>query len=314
MKIAFLLYPTASVKIHEDSSFWIMQELKKRGHEVSYFESRDLEWSEGSPQARLTPAKLDLKKGYLPSVKRQDPVSLAGLDCIFIRKEPPFDTQYLYALQLLETIKDQVFVLNDPTGVAMANEKLFSLLFTKYAPETLVTESIASARSFIKSLRKKVVVKPLHQKGGLGIFATSFNDENLPSLLETATEHEKRRIMIQQFVPAKKFGDKRIVILNGDILGAFVRYPPRDDFRANLSVGGTMHRASVNSWDRKLVEEMAPQLLSRGLFFVGIDVIGRYLTEVNVTSPAGIPEINYLNKIHAERNVADFIEQRLRSR
>src|SRR3989344_5589033 len=156
MKIAFLLYPTASVKIQEDSSFWIMHELKKRRHEVFYFESRDLEWSEESPHARLTPAKLDPRKGYLPSVKRQDPVPLTGLDCIFIRKEPPFDTQYLYALQLLETIKHQVFVLNDPTGVAMANEKLFSLLFTKYAPETFVTESITSARAFIKSLRKKV--------------------------------------------------------------------------------------------------------------------------------------------------------------
>lgn len=312
MKIAFLLYPTASVKIQEDSSFWIMHELKKRGHEVFYFESHDLEWSKGSPRARLTSAKLDWKKGYLPSVKRQDLASLTGLDCIFIRKEPPFDTQYLYALQLLETIKHQVFVLNDPAGVAMANEKLFALLFAKYAPETLVTENITSARAFIKSLRKKVVVKPLHQKGGLGIFATSFNDENLPSLLETVTEHEKRRIMIQRFVPARIYGDKRIVILNGDILGAFVRYPPRDDFRANLSVGGTMHKASVNSWDRRLVEEMAPRLLSYGLFFVGIDVIGRTLTEVNVTSPAGIPEINYLNKVHAERNVADLIEERCR--
>ncbi len=312
MKIAFLLYPTTSVKIQEDSSFWIMHELKRRGHEVFYFESHDLEWSKRAPRARLTPAKLDVRKGYLPSVKREGLTSLTGLDCIFIRKEPPFDTQYLYALQLLETIKHKVFVLNDPAGIAMANEKLFALLFTKYAPETLVTENIASARSFIKSLRKKVVVKPLHQKGGLGIFATSFNDENLPSLLETVTEHEKRRIMIQRFVPARIYGDKRIVILNGDILGAFIRKPPRGDFRANLSVGGTMRKASVNSWDKKLVEEMAPPLLSHGLFFVGIDVIGRYLTEVNVTSPAGIPELNHLNKTHLEQSVADFIEERCR--
>ena len=314
MKIAFLLYPTASVKIDEDSSFWIMLELKKRGHEVFYFESRRLEWSHSSPHAALTRARLHPKKGYLPSAFGRQAADLSEMDCIFIRKEPPFDTEYLYALDMLEAVKDKVFVLNDPQGIAMANEKLFALSFKKYAPETLVTQNIASAKSFIKSLKAKVVIKPLHQKGGVGIFASSFGDENLPSILERATNLEKERVLIQRFVSARKYGDKRIVILNGEILGAFIRRPPRHDFRANLSVGGSMHKASVNAWDEKLVEEMTPKLLSYGLFFVGIDVIGRYLTEVNVTSPAGIPEINHFNKTHLEKSVVNFIERRLGKR
>lgn len=308
MKIAFLLYPTQKVKVDEDSSFWIMRELVRRGHRVSYFESQNLLWQKNGPHAFLTPARLDVKKGYLPSLLGKEAVDLSMMDCIFIRKEPPFDTGYLYALQLLETIKDRVFILNDPQGIAMANEKTFSLLFKRFAPESLVTENALLARKFIKSLRHKVVVKPLDDKGGRGIFSTSDGDKNLPSLLDLATDFGAKKILIQRFIPASLFGDKRILILNGKALGAFTRTPPASDFRANLSVGGSMHRASLTEWDRKLVKEMAGQLSVYGLWFVGIDVIGKYLTEVNVTSPAGIPEINHFNRTHLEQEVVNFIE------
>ena len=308
MKIAFLLYPTSSVNIHEDSSFWVMWELKKRGHEVFYFESRYLSWMRQAPHARLTQARLDLKKGYLPSSISRFATDLSTFDCIFIRKEPPFDIGYLYALDMLETIKDRVFILNDPRGIAMCNEKLFALTFKKYAPESLVTENIDFAGAFIKNLRHQVVLKPLDEKGGNGIVATSFKDGNLSAQLEDATHHGTKKVLIQRFVSARQFGDKRIVLLNGKILGAFLRKPPAHDFRANLSVGGSMHKTSVSAFDKKLVEEIIPNLLSYGLYFVGIDVIGKFLTEVNVTSPAGIPEVNYLNKTHLEKEVADFIE------
>ena len=187
MKMSFLLYPTSKIKIEEDSSFWIMLELKKRGHQVSYFESKDLLWLGDGPRAYLTPARLDEKKGYLPSSADDLATDLSSLDCIFIRKEPPFDARYLHALQLMTAIKEKIFILNDPQGIAICNEKLFSLEFPGYFPETIVTEDADSARAFIKSLKQPVIVKPLDEKGGKGIFSTSARDKNLPSLLQIAT-------------------------------------------------------------------------------------------------------------------------------
>lgn len=311
MRISFLLYPTQRVKVNEDSSFWIMLELEKRGHEVFYFESGDLFWEGGSPKAFARRAKLDSKAGYLPSPVMKRPLELSYLDCVFIRKEPPFDNHYLYALQLLEIIKDRVFILNDPAGIAIGNEKLFSLSFKKYVPETLVTENPEQAGAFIRSLKQPVVLKPLNEKGGKGVLATSARDRNLPSLLHALTHSGHEKIMIQRFVSADRYGDKRIVLLNGEPLGAFLRRPPRHDFRANLSTGGTMHRAALTAWDKELVSAMAPLLLKHGLYFVGIDVIGKNLTEVNVTSPAGIPELNFFHKTRTEGKVVDFIEKRL---
>ncbi len=311
MKIAFLLYPPSKVKADEDSSFWIMHELQRRGHNVYHFESRHLLWCKNAPHAFLTPAKLDARKGYLPSPLSSTARDLSSIDCVFIRKEPPFNNEYLYALQLLEMVKEKVFVLNDPAGIALANEKTFSLLFKGLAPETVVTENIAAAKNFLRHLRARAVIKPLNQKGGYGIFSTSGRDKNLPSLLETATCSGTRKILVQRFIPTGASGDKRILILNGKALGAFTRRPPPADFRANLSTGGSMHRARLTRQDERLVEAIAPKLLSYGLWFVGIDVIGNYLTEVNVTSPAGIPEINFFNKTRLEKEVADFIEARL---
>jgi glutathione synthase len=311
MKIAFLLYPTEAVNVQEDSSFWIMLELIAGGHEVVYFESKHLFWQDKAPHAFVAKAKLHPQKGYSPPLFGEKAVNLADFDCIFIRKEPPFDNAYLYCLQLLEMIKDKVWILNDPAGIALANEKTFTLRFGRYAPQTMVTENTALATKFIKNLGRRVIVKPLNQKGGAGIFTTFPKDKNLPSLLAMATSEGSRKVLIQRFVVGGHQGDKRLVVLDGKILGAFSRRPPSTDFRANLSVGASMHRAAVTAQDRKLVDAMAPLLAQYGLWFVGLDVIGNYLTEVNVTSPAGIPEINRLDKTRLEKRVVDFMERRL---
>ena len=311
MKIAFLLYPTAKVKVDEDSSFWIMNELQLRGHVVSYFESSRLCWEGGKLWAPVVTARLDVKKGFLPSSLPKKETDLATMDVIFIRKEPPFDTEYLYALHLLELVKSRVFVLNDPAGIALCNEKLFTLQFERFIPESLVTGQPDVARNFIKKLGKPVVIKPLHQKAGSGILRTDTRDKNLPSMLDIATDSGKKTVLIQRYIPQNAFGDKRILVLNGQPIGSFLRRPPKKDFRANLSVGGSMHRAGLTSSDKKMVDAMAGRLLRHGLYFVGLDVIGGFLSEINVTSPSGIPEIRQLEGKRLERDVADFIERRL---
>lgn len=311
MKIAFLLYPTINIKITEDASFWIMLELSRRGHEVFYFESKDLFSKGSSPAAYLRKANLNLKKGYLPSPLANKATPLDTLDCIFIRKEPPFDNSYLHSLQLLTLVKDRVFVLNDPDGIAMANEKLYILSFPQFIPETLVTSSVTEASSFMKRLGVRAIVKPLDDKGGAGIFALAPGDPNLPSLLEMATVKGARSVMIQRYAPVEKHGDKRILILDGEILGVFTRRPSKKDVRANLSVGGTLHKASLSAWDKRLVSAMAQDLRRRGLYFVGLDVIGENLTEINVTSPAGIADLIFLERKHTEGRVADFIESKI---
>lgn len=311
MKIAFLLYPTHRVKINEDSSFWVMYELAKRGHHVFHFESGQLFWKDGVPRAYLTPSKPSFPKGFLPSPIGKNAVDLTTMNCIFIRKEPPFDSSYLYALQLLQLIENKVLILNNPSGIALCGEKLFTLSFADLIPESLVTENPDLAYRFIKDLNHEVVIKPLDEKAGTGILAVRPENRSLPSLLTLATTDGSKKVLIQKFVSADKWGDKRILILNGEILGAFVRKPSRADFRANLSRGGSMHRTSLTRRDLKIVGALSPALNKNGLWFVGIDVIGRYLTEINVTSPSGIPEINLFYKTSAEKKVADFIEESL---
>ena len=311
-KIAFLLYPTSKVKVGEDSSFWIMHELLSRGHEVHHFESRHLFAENGTPKARLYPTRTDAKKGFIAAALSAKPALLQDFDAIFIRKEPPFDDAYLHAMQLLELLRGKTFLVNDPRGITMFNEKLSILNFPRHIPETLVTEDPAIAREFIRKLGGgKAVVKPLNEKAGSGILFTSARDKNLPSLLDVVTGFSKNKIIVQRFIHAKKLMDKRILVLNGEILGSFARKPASTDFRSNLSVGGSMHAAAPTASDRAVVAAVAPTLIKNGLYFTGIDVMDRYLTEINVTSPSGIPEINALYGLKVQKKIADFIEARI---
>ena len=264
----------------------------------------------GAAHAYLTPSRLRLPHGFLPSPTGKIAVNLSTMDCLFIRKEPPFDTAYLHALQLLQLIENKVVIINNPRGVALCGEKLFSLSFPDLIPVSLVTENPDIAHGFIRNLKQKVVLKPLDNKAGVGILAVHPKDRSLRSLLELATEHGTKKVLLQKFVSADRWGDKRILILDGKILGAFVRKPSRGDFRANLSRGGSMHRTSLTRRDQKITAALVPALQKNGLWLAGIDVIGGYLTEINVTSPSGIPEINHFEKTRPEKRIADFIERR----
>src|SRR3989338_3004496 len=200
MKIAFLLYPTSAVKVNEDSSFWIMYELSRRGHHVFHFESKDLFVVGGAPQAFLIPSRLDRRKGFLPSKAPKVPADLSRMDCVFIRKEPPFNNDYLYALQLLDLIRDKVFIFNDPRGIACCNEKIFGLSLQKFSPESLITENTTLAKKFIRNLSTRVVVKPLNNKAGAGVFATFWGDKNLSSFLEIVTRGGRKKVLVQRFL------------------------------------------------------------------------------------------------------------------
>lgn len=308
MKIAFLLYPTLHVKTDEDTSFWILYELKRRGHVVYHFESKDMAWMGGRVVARLSKSSLDPQNGFVRTRQETAWTRLDGMDLIFIRKEPPFDNEYLYNLQLLSLLKDDVIILNDPEAIAMCNEKMFILNFVDMIPDLLVTSDCAEATRFIRALKSAAVIKPLNNKGGAGIVKTDAKDRNLPSFLELATQKNSTKIMIQRYIPENAKGDTRILLLDGELLGSFVRKPTKRDFRANLSVGGTMHKAHLTKRHMAIAERVGSECKRRGLAFVGLDVIGPYLSEINVTSPSGIPEIHKLTGLSLEKKIADFIE------
>jgi len=311
MKIAFLLYPTHSVKVDEDSSFWIIHELLGRGHKVSLFESADMVWEAGKVRARLRTAKTHPEKGFLPSPRQKGLTPLDALDALFIRKEPPFNEEYLHALQLLLSLRDKVFILNDPAAIALTNEKLSVLDLPGFAPESFVTSDQAAAVSYIKRRGGKFVVKPLNNKAGYGIFLTDKSDKRLGPILDQVSLSGKRQMMVQRYIPHQKTGDKRILLLDGKFLGCFTRVPSPNDFRANLSLGGSMQRAVMTARDKTIVRALGPRLRKLGLYFVGLDVIGGYLSEINVTSPSGIPEIRALEGKRLEKPIADFIERSL---
>jgi glutathione synthase len=309
MNISFLLYPTRSVKVDEDSSFWIIHELRSRGHHVRYFESKDMTGGPGGLGAYLTPARTDARRGFLPSVRSKKAAPLEDQDVIFIRKEPPFDQEYLYALQLLSRLK-RPFVLNDPAGIALCNEKLSILDFPQYAPNSFVTSDPEKAARFARHLGAPVVVKPLDNKAGQGVFRTRHGDKDFKGLLEQATRLGSRSVMLQRYLPHQKSGDKRILVLDGRFLGCFTRVPSRGEFRANLSLGGSMRRAALSRREERMLEAMAPYLRKHGLYFVGLDVINGCLSEINVTSPSGIPEIRALGGKRLEKTIVDFMERR----
>ncbi len=310
MKIAFLLYPTHKIKTDEDTSFWIMYELERRGHQLSHFESSDMSWVDGKVKARLSVSRLDPARGFVLTQRASSATPLDDMDVIFVRKEPPFNNEYLYALQLLELLRDDVFVLNDPGAIALCNEKLFILNFLDMVPDLLVTSSTKAAVDFIRRIGSPAVIKPLNNKGGAGVIKTQIKDRKLKTHLARATNQDSTKIMIQRYIPQNDQGDKRILLLNGKTIGSFIRKPSKGDFRANLSVGGTMQATRLNKRDKQIAEQVGRECAKRGLYFVGLDVIGPYLSEINVTSPSGIPEIKQLLGLDLERKIADFIEDR----
>jgi glutathione synthase len=230
-----------------------------------------------------------------------------------MRQDPPFDMAYITATHLLEHIHPQTLVVNDPAHVRNAPEKLFVTQFPELMPPTLITSDRAEILSF-RAEHKDIIVKPLFGNGGAGVFHVRPGDENLNALLELFTQLYREPIIVQRYVPEVRMGDKRIILVDGRAAGAVNRVPAEGEARSNLHVGGKATKSTLTARDREICEAIGPALKERGLVFVGIDVIGNYLTEINVTSPTGIQEINRLDGVRLEAQLWDAIEERFRAR
>jgi glutathione synthase len=232
-----------------------------------------------------------------------------------MRKDPPFDIPYLHATQMLDLAQQAgTFVINNPSGLRTANEKLYALNFPGVIPATMVAQDAQRIKAFMEELGGEIIIKPVDGHGGSGIFYAHRDDRNLNSLIETMTRNGREPIIAQRYIPEVRLGDKRLIVLNGAPLGCTLRVPRSDEHRGNIHVGGTCVKADITPRDYEICREVGPRLRQEGLYFVGLDIIGEYLTEVNVTSPTGIQEINALNGVKLEASVIDFVERRVEER
>jgi glutathione synthase len=311
LKVGVVMDDVGKIHIDKDTTFVLMLEAQRRGHEVYFMELDDLFIRGGTPNGRYR--RLELARAT-PHYHLGEYVTgpLAEFDSVWMRKDPPFDLKFFFATHLLSLIdQSKCFVMNDPKGLREANEKLYALRFPEQIPQTLVSSDMARLKEFMTELGGEMIIKPLDGSGGSGVFYLNEQDRNTNSILEAATDTGRRLVMGQRYLPEIRQGDKRIIVLNGEPLGAVLRVPLETETRGNIHVGGQCVKAEVTARDREICAALAPLLRADGLYFVGLDVIGSFLTEVNVTSPTGIQEVNALDHVCLEKHVIDFVEQQV---
>jgi len=306
--MAFVMDPVESLDIDADTTFVLMLEAQRRGHRILYLDPSDLGVIDGRPAAKARPLALRRERGSHVEVGAARPMMLdAEADVVFQRMDPPVDARYIVATQILGLCRRSL-VLNRPASLLAHNEKLFALHFRELMPETIVTRQRSELLAFMAKLGGEMILKPLDGKGGEGVFHLRSDERNLFSIIEQSTRLGQRAVMAQRYLPEIRRGDKRILLLEGEPLGAVLRVPADEEVRANLHVGGRAARAEITDADRRIIEPLGPVLVREGFFFVGIDVIGDFLTEINVTSPTGMQEINALDGVALERRVIDRVE------
>jgi glutathione synthase len=313
LAIGIQMDPIEGINIDADSTFVLALEAQARGHALYHYLPRDLSLRHGRLYARARKLEVRRVKGDHFTLGPPQALDLATLDVVLMRQDPPFDMAYITATHLLEHIHPQTLVVNDPAHVRNAPEKLFVTHFPELMPPTLITSDRAEVMAF-RDEHKDIIVKPLFGNGGAGVFHIGPDDENLNALLELFTQLYREPIIVQRYVPSVRAGDKRIILIDGHAMGAVNRVPPKGEARSNLHVGGKATKTRLSPRDKEICAAIGPALRQRGLVFVGIDVIGDYLTEINVTSPTGIQEINRLDGVTLEKPLMDAIEARFRER
>jgi glutathione synthase len=315
IKIGIVMDPISDIKIHKDSSFAMLLEAQSRGWELYYLEMQDLYLDNGrcfANSKKLT-VQRDPKNWYQLEEATEHPLS--DLDAVLMRKDPPFDTEYIYATYLLERAEDEgCLIINKPQSLRDANEKLFTAWFSEFTPTTLVTRSSKKIREF-HAKHQDVILKPLDGMGGASIFRIKKDDANIGVIIETLTDHEQRYCMAQAFIPEIKDGDKRILIVDGEPMPyALARIPAKGETRGNLAAGGSGVAQPLSECDWHIANTIGPTLKAKGLIFVGLDVIGDKVTEINVTSPTCIQEIDNAYGTNISGKLMDAIEKRLRKK
>ena len=320
MKLAFIIDTIAKLDPGHDSSVAIMESAQILGHEILITTADRLSIIEGKAWAYLQPVNLKpvkLVDGLWQAelewyrVNDETLTCLEEMDAVFMRTDPPVTVPYLYTTYILDLIdRSKTLILNSPKGLRTANEKVYALQFTSVIPETIVSQDKAVIAKFVEA-KKSAVLKPLGGKGGEGILFIEAGDRNFNSLVEISTLRGKEPVMVQEYLPAAKEGDKRIILLDGEPIGAVNRVPSGNEFRGNMAVGGKAAKVDITEREQEICALVADQLRRDELYFVGIDVIGGYLTEVNVTSPTGIREIDRFNNVSLGKQVIQWLERKL---
>lgn len=309
LRIAFLMDPLGGIDIDKDTTFAFLLESQERGHENFVLGPDDLAIRSGRPEARVQMVEVRRKIGNHFQLGESRREALENFDVLMLRKDPPFDMSFFFDTHVASLIDaKKTLVLNDPAGLREANEKLYTLRFPELIPESLVTNDVELLHEFLRDLGDEMIIKPLDGCGGTGVFHLQKSDRNLNAILASATSEGKVRIMAQRYVPQVRQGDKRVIVIDGKPRGALLRVPAEGDHRSNLHVGGTPVRTELSARDHEICERIAGDLKRDGLIFVGLDVIGDYLTEVNVTSPTGIQEIANLSGVNLAAEFLDWIE------
>ncbi len=309
LAVAIQMDPIEDVDITADSTFALAVEAQKRGHGLFHYLPRDLSFREGRVVARARTLEVRREPGNHYTLGPAETLDLVTMDVVLMRQDPPFDMSYITATHLLEHIHPGTLVVNDPVHVRNAPEKLFITHFPELMPPTLITSDHDEIAAF-RAAHKDIVVKPLFGNGGAGVFHLKPDDENLFSLLEVFTQFYREPVIVQRYLPEIRQGDKRIILIDGEPAGAVNRVPPPGEARANLHAGATAVKTELTARERDICTAIGPTLREYGLIFVGIDVIGDYMTEINVTSPTGIQEVNRFDGTCLEALVWDAIEAR----
>lgn len=310
LDVAIQMDPVDAIDINGDSTFAMALEAQTRGHSLSFYEPRHLSMRDGRVYAKTKPITLRREVGNHVDIGEERVVDLADTDVVLMRQDPPFDMSYITATHLLEKVHGQTLVVNDPAHVRNAPEKIFVTEFDGVMPPTLITSDESEIKAF-RDDYKDIIVKPLYGNGGAGVFRLQPGDQNLNSLLELFTDLYREPLIVQQYLPDVRKGDKRIILVDGKPVGALNRVPAEGESRSNMHVGGRPEKSELTKREQEICEQIGPELKARGLIFVGIDVIGDYLTEINVTSPTGIQEIARFGGADISALIWDAIEEKL---
>jgi len=311
MRFLFVMDPAQTMLPDKDTSFALMRGAIARGHQCFHCLPVQVSHEGRSLRARCRPIVVSASAPHT-ILGDESTVEVDSVDAVFIRRDPPFDTAYLHLTQQLDLMRGRILIVNDPQGLRDANEKLFAFHFEHLMPRSLVTADADAIHAFVARVGGEAVLKPLDGAGGSGVVTLRVGDRNNRSLVDLHTREGRRHALVQEYLPAIRAGDKRVIVLDGEPLGAILRVPREDDLRANIHVGGSVRATELTEGETELVREVGAELRRRGLWFVGLDLIGERLIEVNVTSPTGIQELGRLTGSQPEARVIEWVEARVR--